>query len=91
MDKKGDLPVTILVIGILAVCILALLVFYLSDVSNRENIFSGLNKVQEVNIKAEKGIGAEKCALGNCYRAEQMTNYILTEDKLLFKIEYYPK
>ena len=93
MNKKGDLPVTILVIGILAVCVMALLVFYLNGLSIRENIFAGLDKIQDVNIKEEKGETIEKCTIGSCYKAEEIINYRRPwkDDKLLFKIEYYPR
>ncbi|MEX0920820.1 MAG: hypothetical protein WDZ62_00995 [Candidatus Pacearchaeota archaeon] len=39
-NKRGDIPITILVIGVLAVCGLALLSFYLSDKKVSENFLN---------------------------------------------------
>lgn len=52
MDKKGDLPVTILVIGIFAVCTLALFSFahYSNQVSKT---FVGLEVIEEANFQIE--------------------------------------
>ncbi len=47
-SKKGDLPVTILVIGIFAVCAFALLTFFISDF-NISNSFVGISSTSHVS------------------------------------------
>jgi len=93
MNRKGDLPITILVIGVLAVCVLALMSFALNDLKDRERTFIGLEKVQEVNINAEKGLVKQDCDLGKCYKAENIDKALFPWEKdiILFKVEYYPK
>ena len=92
MNKKGDLTIVILVIGVLAVCVLALLNFYINDVERRSNAFIGLDKIHKINIKAEQGVSAEQCPLGDCYKGEYIKKSVWpwVEDKLLFRVEYYP-
>ena len=53
MNKKGDIPVTILVIGVIAVCALALFSFYYSSVSVR-NSFMGIDIIENLNSFAEE-------------------------------------
>lgn len=53
MNKRGDIPITILVIGILAICTLAIFSFYFSD----RSVKSGLNSVdviEKVLVTKEK-------------------------------------
>lgn len=47
-QKKGDLPVTILVIGIFAVCAFALLTFFMSDFKI-SNSFIGVSMTSQVS------------------------------------------
>jgi len=51
--KKGDIPITILVIGVFALCTLALITFYFAEIKI-ENAFSGLNVLENVNSIAEQ-------------------------------------
>ena len=51
MNKKGDIPVTILVFGVFAICTLAILSFHFSN--KKENI-SGVGLIEGVNAIAEK-------------------------------------
>lgn len=92
MNKKADITVTVLTIGIIAVCFFALLSFYISDLSTSKN-FEGIGSIEKVNVRAEKGEGAEDCDLGGCYKEEiwgKWRWYHVREKKLLFKVEYYP-
>jgi len=52
MNRRGDLPITILVIGVFAVCTLALFSFvhYSNQVSKT---FSGIEVVEEANFQIE--------------------------------------
>lgn len=54
INKRGNLPIIILVIGVLAVCSLALLSFYVSNFKV-SNSFSGIKLVEKVNSQIEEG------------------------------------
>jgi len=52
-NKKGDLPVTLLVIGIFAICAFALLTFFVSDFKI-SNSFSGVSQTSKINSLADE-------------------------------------
>ena len=52
-NKRGDIPITILVIGILAICILAIFSFYSSSKSVKDD-FSSISAIEKVLIAKEK-------------------------------------
>jgi hypothetical protein len=54
-NKKGDVPVTLLVIGVFAVCSLALLTFFVSDF-RISNSFVGLEIMDKANTLTEEYI-----------------------------------
>lgn len=49
-DKRASVPITLLVIGIFALCVLALFTFLVSD-TNFSNSFVGIGKLSELNFK----------------------------------------
>ena len=52
-NKKADIPVTILVIGVFAICLMALFSFlYVSAV--KKNNFPGINLMESLNVDIEK-------------------------------------
>lgn len=51
-NKKGDIPVTILVVGVVAICILAIVSFYISD-RNAKKSFD-IEIVEKAAILGEK-------------------------------------
>ena len=53
INKRGDIPVTVLVLGVVAVCILAVFLFYTSD-RNVKKEFSAVNIVENVKMIREK-------------------------------------
>ena len=53
MNKKGDVPVVILVIGVLAICILAIVSFYISDRTTKKG-FDQIGLVDKVAVEQEK-------------------------------------
>lgn len=89
-NKRGDLPVTILVIGVFVVCTLALLSFmYISSQVNKS--FNGINLVEEANAQIEKN------SLEHYYEEDTKTIWISFEDglefmkeKIIFSVEYNP-
>ena len=50
-NKKGDIPITILVIGVLAVCVLAILSFFISNNSVKKSFLSIDTVTESVLIK----------------------------------------
>jgi hypothetical protein len=52
-NKRGDIPITIFVIGVLAICILAIFSFYSSD-RNVKDDFSSISAIEKVLIVKEK-------------------------------------
>ncbi len=52
-NKRGDIPITILVIGVVVVCILALMSF-LSSTSKIRNSFVGIGALEEMNLQRER-------------------------------------
>ena len=51
-SKKGDTPITILVIGVIAICMLAILTFYLSNRSVKKGF--DIETVETAAIMGEK-------------------------------------
>ena len=91
MDKRGDLPVTILVIGVLAVCTLALLSFFYSSYQLHKS-FVGVESVENANIQIETN------SLNHFYDEKRTDVFSpgleggihLFKDKLIFSVEYNP-
>lgn len=51
-NKRGDIPVTILVLGVVAICILAILSFYASSLEMKKNF--DIQLVKEAKLAREK-------------------------------------
>lgn len=52
-NKRGDIPITILVIGILAICTLAIFSFYFSNRGVKSG-FSSISVIERVLVTKEK-------------------------------------
>lgn len=52
-NKKADIPVTILVIGVIAICVLAILSFFVSN-NSVSNSFSAVDTVEAASLIKEK-------------------------------------
>ena len=86
-NRRGDVPVTILVLGVFVVCTLALVSFINSD-RNSEKSFIGIKVMEEANINIEK-------YNLQYYHYEEEVNEIVpklslnwVEKKVIFSIEY---
>ena len=53
MNKKADLSITILVVGVIGICGLAILSFYTSEISVKKD-FIGLEMIEKINSLAEE-------------------------------------
>jgi hypothetical protein len=90
-NKRGEIPTVILVIGIFAVCTLALITFYLSQIYTK-GLFVGLDTMQEMNVKIENasfnGLSANNFYLEK-KNSEREKWYSLEEtEKVVFSVKY---
>jgi len=93
MNKKGDITVTIFVIGVVALCFFALVSFYMSSLDTSNN-FEQVQLIEKVNFRAEKG-GNDfdgKINGTNYYKESSSSSsfYFWQEKKLFFEIKYFP-
>ena len=88
-SRKGDIPVTILVLGVFAVCTLAMLSFINSD-RDIEKSFTGIEFVEEANLMIESG------GLNHYYNQETEKRIVpkfkgkWVEERIIFSVEYNP-
>lgn len=90
MNKKGDITVTIFVIGVVALCFFALLSFYLSSGSTSDN-FKNLDKIQSVRNKIELKIKDIDTIGGNKYYLESVSTSSLKfwqTKRILLEVAY---
>ena len=85
-NNRGDIPITILVIGVFVVCTLAILSFFASSISMRSS-YVGIDIIEDFNEKIEKG------ELDNPYKEINKPwgwDYLmrLFKDELLFSVRY---
>jgi hypothetical protein len=89
MNKKGDLPVTVLVIGVFGVCILALLSFFYSSFQVQKSLV-GIDIMEKANTQIETN------HLGHLYLYKTVKvlspewGFNWLKDKVVFSVEYNP-
>jgi hypothetical protein len=88
-NKRGDVPTTVLVLGVFVICTLALISFINSDRSV-EKSFSGIELVEKANLEIEK-------SNMNHYYDEITERRIVPklrgkwiEERIVFSVEYNP-
>jgi len=89
MNKRGDVTVTILVIGILFVCLLALLTFFLSSIRTADD-FVDIGLIEKAVLRSEQG---DFMAGQNFIFEEKLVRehwYSLTKTKQVFSVKYSP-
>jgi len=100
LKKKGDIPITILVIGVVAVCILTIFSFwYLQDKKNKTFVGAGLietiysiqeeNKLNTFPSFQEKN-NFEKNNVKIDFNEDKITAKYVSGEKVLVEIEYTP-
>ena len=88
-NRRGDVPITILVLGVFVVCTLALISFIGSD-RNSEKAFIGVEIMEEANINIEK------YNLQHYYNEEKVRKIVpkwgfnWVEERVIFSVEYNP-
>ena len=98
-NHKGDIPITILVIGVFVVCTLALVSFF-SITLREKNSFVGINLMQKINSQIETyhshsvltGLDIRISSEGRqvLYQEKKETRGFLwwKKDIVLFSVEY---
>ena len=88
MNKKADIPITILVIGVVLVCSIALISFFSSTIKAR-NSFVGINLMQQMDVQIEQKIFNNENPAG-IYIEKKETQGILfwAKEVFLFSVEY---
>ena len=88
-NKKGDIPLTVLIIGVFGVCTLAILSFiYSSFLLNKS--FVDLNIMEKANVQIESN------NLNHLYLYEKVTQFSpewgfnWLKEKITFSVEYNP-
>lgn len=87
-NKHGDLPVTILVIGVFAVCSLALLSFFYSNLKV-QNSFVGIDSMEKMNLQIETYLFNGWDADG-LYLEKNVTTglFLWKKEKTVFSVKY---
>lgn len=87
-NKRGDIPITVLVIGVIAVCCMALFSFSLSTTKIRDS-FVGLGMMEKINSQIENKTFYSEDPAG-LYLEKNMTSGILFWSKqvLSFSVDY---
>lgn len=99
-SKRGDVPVTILIIGVVAICALAIFSFISSSFKTAQS-FTGVSLMEELNAKIdsyyfylEKGLSQEEAeqivGIENreLYLAEDTEFKLWGDDEFLFSVKY---
>lgn len=88
MNNRGDIPITILVIGIFVVCTLAIGSFFYSNYQINKS-FTGIDLMEKANIEIEKNSLTE-------YYLDKNATYVSPEfglnwikEKTIFSVQYF--
>ena len=89
MNKRGDLPVTILIIGVFGVCILAIFSFVYSSYKIHTS-FIGVEIMEKANLQIEAN------SLNHLYLDKKVTKLSPEwgldwfKERIIFSVEYNP-
>jgi len=87
-NKRGDVPVTILVIGVFAVCTLALFSFIFS-VASVNNSFENLEVMEKVNIQIEQNPSADFYEEITKKEFSLNWDFEFLKEVVVFSVEYF--
>jgi hypothetical protein len=87
-NKRGDIPITILVVGVILICTIALVSFISSSISVRKT-FTGISVVEQLDSQIEENYAKGNYTARN-YAEKETTEGILWWAKkvLSFSVEY---
>ena len=88
MNRRGDIPITFLVIGVILVCCIAVFSFLSSTIKIRNSLI-GINLVEKLNSQIEEKISNNENPAG-LYVEKKVTRGFLfwSQEVLLFSAEY---
>ncbi|MCL5018222.1 MAG: hypothetical protein M1416_00435 [Candidatus Pacearchaeota archaeon] len=87
-NRSGDIPITILVIGVIVICGIAMFSFFNSMVQTR-NSFVGIGMVNEINMQAEEKIFNGESPDGLHLRKNMTEGFLFwSKEVLLFSVNY---
>ena len=97
MNKKADITIIVLVLGIIAVCFFAIITFVNSNIST-QNSFENLRIIWDMNQKIENGeiisLPVKQNSLGKYYEylfeEKKGRIFLPSRPKVLFRVRYYP-
>jgi hypothetical protein len=89
MNRKGDLPVTILIIGVFGVCTLALLSFLYSSYQVHK-AFVGIEVMEKANAQIEQDNLEHFYVYGNAAKLSPEWGLDWIKEKIIFSMEYNP-
>lgn len=86
-NKRANIPIIILVLGVLVICSLAILSFFSANfiVSNS---FDGISEVENLNSQIELNLYEGKSVNGLFREKMSSTWNPFDEEKIIFKVEY---
>ena len=91
-NKKGDIPITILVIGVFAICTLAILSFKFMDIKNTKGFYESIEAIEEMNSQIQKYYFYNNVGVDGKEFLVAKEGYIEVEkkigDKTIIKIKY---
>jgi len=88
INKRGDIPITILVVGVLLVCSIAIISFFSSTIKAR-NSFIGVNLMEQLNIQIEKKIFNHENPAGLYVDKKETKGFLFwAEEVFVFSAKY---
>ncbi|MCW8965128.1 MAG: hypothetical protein OQK82_00365 [Candidatus Pacearchaeota archaeon] len=86
-NRRGDIPITILVIGIFGVCVLAVISFIYSNIALRNDLV-GIDVIENLNNQIEY-LEFQKESVALPVQKVNKRKYLpFTKDELLFSVRY---
>jgi hypothetical protein len=91
-NKRGDIPIVILVIGVFVVCTLALLSFFNSSIQVK-NSFVGIDLIEEMNSQVEKSQFFKEDVSEFYLEKKKLSSFgeiffPWTKEKIVFSVKY---
>jgi len=88
MNRRGDIPIIILVVGVMLVCTIAIISFFSSTI-NGGNSFVGVELVEQMNVNIEGKVFNNENPAGLYLRKNITEGFLFWQKEvLLFSVEY---
>ncbi len=88
MNNKGDIPLTVLVVGIFLVCCIAIFSFIFSTI-NARNTFVGIGTIEDINAQLEQKAFSSEIPNGLHLEKKSFQGFLFWKKEItVFSIEY---